>query len=225
MPRKIKVFHLEDYKIMRDGISRLLSGDEDIEVVGEAKTGDELFVSLENTQVDVLLMDLYLDGMNDIRTADGFEICNTLQKKYPKIKVVAHSVYDDADTVAKIMRAGATAFMSKKAGYEELIIAIKSAYAGKKYICKETSGKLKNLTAFLEGIADTLKSESGFLSVREKGVLQLLAKGYSSREIAKTLFITEKTVETHRRNMARKAGVKNTVELVAFASAKGLLKG
>jgi DNA-binding NarL/FixJ family response regulator len=224
MTRKIKVFHLEDYKIMRDGISRLLSGDEEIEVVGEAKTGDELFISLENTDVDVLLLDLYLDGMNDIRTADGFEICEILQKKHPKIKIVAHSIYEDADSVARIMRAGAAAFISKKAGYEELIVAIKSAYAGKRYICKETAGKLKNLSAFLEGISDTLKSESGFLSVREKSVLHLLARGYSSREIAKTLFITEKTVETHRRNMARKAGVKNTVELVAYASAKGLLK-
>lgn len=225
MSRKIKVFHLEDYKIMRDGIKQLLSGDSEIEMVGEAKTGDELFSELEKIPVDVLLMDLYLDGLNDIRTADGFEICTMLQKKYPQLKIVAHSIYDNADSVARIMRAGAMAFMSKKAGYEELIIAIKSAYAGKKYICKETSGKLKNLTAFLDGISDTLKSEPGFLSAREKSVLYLLAKGYSSREIAKTLFITEKTVETHRRNMARKAGVKNTVELVAFASAKGLLKG
>jgi len=224
MPRKIKVFHLEDYKIMRDGIRHLLSGDNEIEVVGEAKTGDDMFAILPSTAVDVILMDLYLDGMNDIRTPDGFEICRLLQKEYPGIRIVAHSIYDDADRVAQIMKAGATAFMSKKAGYEELIIAIKSAYAGKKYIGKETAGKLKNLTAFLEGISDTLKSESDFLSAREKSVLQLLAKGYSSREIAKTLFITEKTVETHRRNMARKAGVKNTVELVAFASAKGLLK-
>ncbi|MGC4036607.1 MAG: response regulator transcription factor [Chitinophagaceae bacterium] len=225
MHNKIKVFHLEDYKIMRDGIRRLLSGDEQIEVVGEAKTGDELFSALEKTATDVVLMDLYLDGMNEIRTADGFEICNLLQRKFPKIKIVAHSIYDDADSVARIIRAGATAFISKKAGYEELLVAIKSAYAGKRYICRETSGKLKNLTAFLEGIADTLKPEYGFLSAREKSVLQLLAKGYSSREIAKTLFITEKTVETHRRNMARKANVKNTVELVAYASAKGLLKG
>jgi len=225
MSGKIKVFHLEDYKIMRDGIRHLLSADNEIEMVGEAKTSDELFNMLEKTNVDVLLMDLYLDGMNDIRTADGFEICRILQKKYPQIRIVAHSIYDDADRVAQIMKAGATAFMSKKAGYEELIVAIKSAYAGKKYICNETAGKLKNLTAFLAGIVDTLKSEQGFLSAREKSVLHLLAKGYSSREIAKTLFITEKTVETHRRNMARKAGVKNTVELVAYASAKGLLKG
>jgi DNA-binding NarL/FixJ family response regulator len=224
MPGKIKVFHLEDYKIMRDGIRHLLSGDAEIEVVGEASTGDEMFQLLQTTHADVVLMDLYLDGMNDIRTPDGFEICKLLQTKYPSLRIVAHSIYDDADRVADIMNAGATAFMSKKAGYEELIIAIKSAYAGKKYICKETASKLKNLTAFLEGIADTLKSGSDLLSAREKSVLQLLAKGFSSREIAKTLFITEKTVETHRRNMARKAGVKNTVELVAYASAKGLLK-
>src|SRR5258706_13192956 len=122
MSRKIKVFHLEDYKIMRDGIRYLLSADNEIEMVGEARTSDELFNMLEKTSVDVLLMDLYLDGMNDIRTADGLEICSVLQKKYPQIRIVAHSIYYDADRVTRIMNAGATAFMSKKAGYEELIL-------------------------------------------------------------------------------------------------------
>ena len=224
MPGRIKVFHLEDYKIMRDGIRFLLSQDNEIMVVGEAKKGDELIELLPHTEIDVLLLDIYLDGMEDNRTMDGFTICEYVHTHFPDIKVVAHSVYDDADRVAKIMNAGAKGFVSKKAGYEELLEAIKVVQSGKKYICKETSKKLKNINEFLAGIVDTLRAEKDIFSHREKNVLDLLGKGYSTKDIAKELFITEKTVETHRKNMVDKARVKNTVELVAFASSRGILK-
>ncbi|MBC8033337.1 MAG: response regulator transcription factor [Chitinophagaceae bacterium] len=224
MADRIKVFHLEDYKILRDGIRFLLSQDQDIDIIGEARNATELLDYLEKNSVDVLILDIYLDGMEDWRTPDGFEICGIVTQQYPQTKVVAHSVYDDADRVAKIMRAGAMAFVSKKSGYEELIHAIKLAYAVKRYICTETSKKLKNLNEFLSGMEDTLKAENEFFSRREKIVLELMAKGYSSKDIAKELFISEKTVETHRKNMVDKACVKNTVELMAYASSRGFLK-
>jgi DNA-binding NarL/FixJ family response regulator len=224
MADSIKVFHLEDYKIMRDGIKFLLSQDSSIQVVGEARKGEELIELLPHTEMDILLLDIYLDSMEDTHTMDGFRICEYMQQNYPNIKVVAHSVYDDADRVARIMNAGAKGFVSKKAGFEELLAAIKTVYAGKKFISKETSKKLKNLNEFLEGIVDTLRGEKNFFSQREKEVLELLARGYSTKDMAKQLFITEKTVETHRKNMAKKANAKNTAELVAFASARGFLK-
>jgi DNA-binding NarL/FixJ family response regulator len=223
MSKKINVFHLEDYKIIRDGIKFLLSQDPEINIVGEADRGDNFFKLLETVKVDILLLDIYLDSMEDLQTPDGFEICKKLQKIAPDIKVVAHSVYDDADRVAKIFKAGATGFVSKKAGYEELVHAIKVVHSGKKYICKETSKKLKNLNKFLAGIEDTLESTEEFFSKREKEVLQLLAAGHSSREISSMLFITEKTVETHRKNLVQKAKVKNTVELITYASMRGLI--
>jgi DNA-binding NarL/FixJ family response regulator len=224
MPRKINVFHLEDYKIIRDGIRFLLSQDPEINIVGEAQQGDQLLKMLDTLNIDVLLLDIYLDSMEHLQTPDGFEICKKVQKAAPKIKVIAHSVYDDADRVATIMKAGAMGFVSKKAGYEELIHAIKVVHSGKKFICKETSKKLKNLNKFLAGIEDTLQSTDEFFSRREKEVLQLLAAGYSSKEISRKLFITEKTVETHRKNLVQKADVKNTVELIAYASLRGIIK-
>ena len=224
MNERIKVFHLEDYKIMRDGIKFLLSQDPKICVIGEARKGEELLQLLPHTDIDILLLDIYLDGMEDTRTMDGFRICEYVHYNFPAIKVIAHSVYDDADRVARIMNAGAMGFVSKKAGYEELLEAIKTVYTGKKYICKETSKKLKNLNEFLEGIVDTLRGEKDFFSQREKEVLELLAKGYSTKDISKELFITEKTVETHRKNMSKKASVKNSAELIAFASARGFIK-
>ncbi|MBN8781923.1 MAG: hypothetical protein ABS85_15890 [Sphingobacteriales bacterium SCN 48-20] len=224
MTGRIKVFHLEDYKIMRDGIKFLLSQDPQITVVGEARNGDELIEMLPHLDVDILLLDLYLDGLEDVRSMDGFAISEYIQKNFPDIKIVAHSVYNDADRVARIMNSGAMAFVSKKAGYEELVQAIKLVHGGKKYICTETSKKLKNINEFLDGIVDTLRGEKDFFSQREKEVLELLGRGYSTKDIAKALFITEKTVETHRKNMVDKAKVKNTAELVAFASARGFLK-
>lgn len=224
MSQTIRVFHLEDYKIMRDGIKFLLSQDSNITVIGEARKGEELLQLLPNTDIDILLLDIYLDGMEDTRTMDGFRICEYVYRHFPAIRVVAHSVYDDADRVARIMNAGAMGFVSKKAGYEELLVAIKTVHAGKKYICTQTSKKLKNLNDFLEGIVDTLRGEKDFFSHREKEVLELLGRGFSTKDIAKELFITEKTVETHRKNMAKKAAVKNTAELVAFASSRGFLK-
>lgn len=224
MANKIKVFHVEDYKIMRDGIRYLLSQDRDIEVVGEARNGNEFLQALKTAKIDVLILDIYLDGMEDLKTMNGFQICHFLVDRYPHVKIIAHSVYDDADRVAGIIKAGALGFVSKKSGYEELITGIKNVYKGQKFICSETSRRLKNLNRFLLGMESNLRSKDELFSQREREVLELLSQGKSSREIAESLFITARTVESHRKNMIVKGQVKNTVELIAYAAHKGLIK-
>lgn len=224
MSNRIKVFHVEDYKIVRDGIRYLMSQDDEIEFVGEARNGDELMQKLKTTQVDVLLLDVYLDGMEDLRTMNGFQICHHLVDTYPHIRILAHTVYDDADRVASLLKAGAKGFVSKKSGFEELIAGVKSVYRGQVYVCPETSRRLKNLNRFLLGMENSLRGKDEVFSQREREVLELLSEGKSSREIAEKLFITERTVESHRKNMILKGRVKNTVELIAFASSVGLVK-
>lgn len=225
MASKIKVFHVEDYKIMRDGIRYMLNQDREIEVIGEAKNGNELMHALKTIKkIDVMILDIYLDGMEDIKTMNGFQICHHLSDSNPDIRILAHSVYDDADRVAGILKAGAYGFVSKKSGYEELIEGIKTVHRGQKFICSETSRRLKNLNRFLLGIENNLRSKDELFSQREREVLELLSEGKSSREIAASLFITERTVETHRKNMIVKGQVKNTVQLIAFASSIGLIK-
>lgn len=219
----IKVFHVEDYKIMRDGIRQLLSMDPEIEIVGEAKNGIDFMNALKSVDVDVVILDIYLDAMEDLTTLNGFQICSFVRDNYPNIKIVAHSVYDDADRVALILNSGAMGFVSKKSGFEELISAIKAVYQEEKFICSETAGRLKNLRQFLAGL-ENLKGKEEIFSQREREVLDLLAKGKSSKEIADALFITERTVETHRKNMIEKVNVKNTVELIAYASSIGTVK-
>lgn len=221
---RIKVFHVEDYKIMRDGIKQLLSLDPDIEIVGEAPSGQVFLEKLEVTEVDVLILDLYLDAMEDLNTLNGFQICRLVQEQYPHIKIVAHSVYHDADRVATLIKSGALGFVSKKSGFEELIRAIKTVSTGERYICPETAGKMKNLNQFLNGMEGNLRGKDEIFSQREREVLNLLSDGKSSKEIADSLFITERTVESHRKNMIEKGKVKNTVELIAYASSLGVIK-
>lgn len=224
MEKKIRVFHVEDYKIMRDGIRHLLNLDDDIEFVGDAKNGDDLLKALRVVDFDVLILDIYLDAMEDLKTLNGFQLCNVIRDRFPTIKIVAHSVYDDADRVALIIKSGALGFVSKKAGFEELIQAVKAVHQGKTFICSETSRRLKNLKQFLSGLESNLRSKEEIFSLREREVLYLLSEGKSSKEIADQLFITERTVESHRKNMLEKGHVKNTVELIAYASAIGVIK-
>jgi DNA-binding NarL/FixJ family response regulator len=225
MERKAKVFHVEDYKIMRDGIRTMLSQYGDlIEYVGEAKIADELFAALASKQIDIVILDIFLDSMQGTTTVNGLEVCTRMRVEYPHVKIIAHSAYEDADRIAKILRAGASAFVSKRSGFDELIKAIKAIADGQRYVCAETRSRLQNLNTFLSGFENTLRGKDDLFSVREREVLQLMSEGLSSKQIAQMLFITERTVETHRRNMVEKAHVKNTVELMAFAAHLGLTK-
>ncbi|HTE29071.1 MAG TPA: response regulator transcription factor [Chryseolinea sp.] len=223
MAGRIRVFHVEDYKIARDGMKFILSEERDIQLIGQAHNADDLFRNLDNKKTDVLLLDLYLDAMTDLEAPDGFDILEHVQKKYAEVAILAHSIYDDGDTVAKFINGGGAGFVSKKAGFEELIKAIKTVATGKKYICSETLKKLKNANMFLTGRDKLLISKEELFSKREREVLELVAQGFSSKEIAHKLFITEKTVESHRKNMVDKAGVKNTVQLTAHAAFAGLI--
>ena len=220
----VRVFHVEDYKIMREGIKQLFALDSEIENVGECRNGEELLNTLDHADVDVLILDIYLDGMEDLNTLNGFQLCRLVLERYPHVKIVAHSIYDDADRVAAIFKAGALGFVSKKSGFKELLRAIKTVITGEKFICPETAGKLKNVNQFLLGMEPNLKSKDEVFSQREREVLNLLSQGRSSKEIADALFITERTVESHRKNMIQKGKVKNTVELIAYASSLGVIK-
>ena len=220
----ISIYSLEDYKIIRDGIRYILSQDEQFNWVGDSDNIVDLYNVLASTRVDVLLLDIYLDGMKNVKSIDGFEVCNYVNRHYPSTKIVAHSMYDDSDKVVKMMASGAKGFISKRSGYEVLIEGIKAVNAGDIYICREAERNFKNAKEYISGETNELKARNEFFSKREKEVLELMAKGFLSRDIAKELFVTEKTVESHRRNMVQKAKVKNTMELISFAMNRGIIK-
>lgn len=219
----IRVFHVEDYQIMRDGVKYLLSRDPAIKIVGDARNGEQMLSKLRTTDVDVLILDIYLDAMENPKEVNGFEICKVVKEKYPHLGILIHTVYDDTDKLARLIRLGALGFVSKKSGYEELIHAVKEVAAGRVFISASTAKKLKNLSSFLDGFEQHLRSSGELFSKREREVLNLLAQGKSSKHIASALRIAERTVETHRKNMIEKAQIKNTAELIAHAASLGLI--
>lgn len=220
----ISIYNLEDYKIIREGIRYLLTQEPDFTWVGDSSEVSDLYEALESSKIEVLILDIYLDGMQDVKIINGFEICRYITSHYPSVKVIAHSMYDDSDKVIKMFAAGAKGFVSKRSGYEYLVQAVKTVYDGGIFICKESARNFKNVSEYINGQTLELKSINEFFSKREKEVLELMAKGFLSKDIAKELFITEKTVESHRRNMVQKAKVKNTMELISLAISRGVIK-
>lgn len=220
----IYIYNLEDYRIIRDGIRYLLSHEPGFRWVGDSNDAGHLFHTLQLQRIDVLILDIYLDAMQVEKGRDGYEICNLVVKKYPHTRVLAHSMYDDSDKVMKMLQAGASGFISKRSGYESLIEGVKTVHAGGVYLCRESGRNFKNAQEFTSGRSSELKPRDEFFSRREKEVLELMAKGFSSKDIARELFITEKTVESHRRNMVVKAKVRNTMELISLAINRGIIK-
>lgn len=224
MAEVIRVFHVEDYKIMRDGVRYLLERDPAIRIVGDARNGTELMERLKAVEADIAILDIYLDAMEEPNAQNGIQLCRYVRETYPGIAIIIHSTYDDADRVSAVLAAGAVGFVSKRSGFEELAKAVHAVYAGERYICAETTKRMRNLTQFLSGMEEHLRDKSEFYTLREREVLALLAQGQSSKQIAEELFITERTVESHRKNMMDKSHVKNIAELIAHASSLGIIK-
>lgn len=208
----IKVAIADDHQLFRDGIFSLLEQNGEYEVVISAGGGIELmeYLSRGEQLPQVILLDLTMPDMN------GFEVLEACKRKYPSIKIIVISMYDDGNYVMKCVRAGAYGYLLKNTDGAELNQAIDSVCWGKKYFNEEISAKMISLMA-MEG------NEPKPLSAKETEVIKLIADGLTTKEIAENLFISTRTVETHRNNMMKKWEAKNTAELVKIAAKRGLL--
>ncbi len=212
---KIRILIADDHEIFRDGIRALLEKEKNIEVIGDAANGSEVINFLENNEVDVILMDIDMGNIN------GIDATFNLKKKYPEVNVLALSMYGEYNYILKMIEAGANGYILKNAGKEEMLTAINSVAAGGSYFSREVSMRLfENINKLQKSTAN--KSEIP-LTNREIEILKLIAQEYSNAEIADKLFISIRTVDTHRRNLIEKLGVKNTAGLVKYAMKKGLI--
>ena len=213
---KIKVLIADDHKIFRDGIKSILEKEKDMEVVDEAANGIEVLEKLATTVVDVVILDL------DIGKPTGIEVTEIISEKYPEVKVLILSMIGLHDFVIQALETGATGYILKNTGKDEVITAIRSVAKGDSYFSKEVSSILVEQLNKPRTIKK--RSEGIPLTAREVEVLQLIAQEYSNPEIAEKLFISIRTVDTHRRNLLEKLGLKNTAGLVKYAILKGLVK-
>jgi DNA-binding NarL/FixJ family response regulator len=223
MREKIKVAYIEDHKSVKEGINYLLSKQPEIEIVEDEFELARMDQFISMHKISIFILDLQLYTVKQASTLNGYEICEIITRNYPDVKVIAHSMYDHIDSVNAIFSKGAMGFVSKKSGCGELINAIEHVAAGRRYICPEIEHKSKNARNFLKNSDEFLKGTEEPFTRAEKQILEKIAKGFSTKEIAQQFEVSEKTIETHRKHLFVKANVKNAAELIAFTYSRRLL--
>jgi DNA-binding NarL/FixJ family response regulator len=210
----INLLIADDHQLMIDGIKSTLAGLDDISIVAEANNGYQVLETLETgLKVDVILMDINMPKL------DGLACTKMVHKKYPDIKIVALSQYDEKRFVKQMLKNGASGYLLKDSGKDILIKAIQTVHGGETYFCERLSLRLINMELKIEDS----KSLFPKLTDRELEILRLIGKELSSQEIAEKIFLSFHTVESHRANLMSKAGVKNTAGLIRWATENDFL--
>lgn len=205
----MKIFLTDDHTILLSGLVKILSLEDGLEVVGSATSLQETYDKLTRVTPDVLVTDYNLpDG-------DGLTLIRKVKRKYPSIKIIVLSMHDEAHLVQEILKEGISGYLLKKDSHSELINAIRAASQGQVYLSSDIN---KLLISGLHGLND-----QKLLTDREREVLTLIAQEYTNKKIAEELFISERTVETHRKNIFRKTQTHNLVGLIKYAYANNLI--
>ncbi len=201
----------DDHPAVRYGLRSILEMEKNIEIIGEVKNGDELLAMLAENPADLALVDLNMPGK------DGIKITKMLKKLYPKLKVLAFSIYDDHYKVLKMMRAGADGYLLKSADRSEIIEALNSVMRGEKFVSKELADKMVQ-----DAVPGSGKKPVVALSGREEEVLKMIANDIPYKEMAARLNISKRTIDTHRYNISKKLGIKSVAGLIRYALNHGI---
>ncbi len=206
MKPKLNILLVDDHNLFREGLSFLLSNSPLVSQIHEAGNGVEMLAKLEETNPDIVLMDIEMPLMN------GIEATVKLLDRFPETKVIALSMYADESYYSEMIDAGAKGFLLKNSKFEDVERAILEVYEGRNFFSPEILGAIiRNLS---KGARRRRSSE---LTDREVEILYNICKGLSNTQIADTLYISKRTVDKHRENILLKTGSKNTAELVVYA--------
>ncbi len=211
-----RIFLVDDHTIVRDGLRALLANEPDIEVVGEAGNGQELLDQLPTKPADVVLLDANMPVL------DGLATTLRLRAEFPQVRVLILSMLAHERYIGQLFDAGAAGYVLKSAEKGEILVAIQTVIAGRHFLCSDLGlNMLRKVLAKNDEPEETAKASR--LSRRESEVLQLLAEGLTTNEIAEKLFTSKRTIETHRQNILEKTQTKNTAALIRLAVTQGLL--
>lgn len=206
---KHSVLLVDDHRILLDGIRSLINNIPEFEVKDIAATGMQALEFLKKNNYEILITDYEMPGLT------GLELIKAARAAQPEIKVIVLSMHDDPSVVRELLRAGINGYVLKKETHTTLVEALHKIMDNKKFLSEEISDILIQFTDQAE--------DHGVLTAREEEILRLVAKEYTSRQIADILFISERTVETHRKNILRKTGSPNLVALIKYAYANNLI--
>jgi DNA-binding NarL/FixJ family response regulator len=217
--RVIRVVLADDHPIVRDGLRKLLSLEDDIEVVGEASDGHELLRAVQEFNPDVVLLDLRMPNM------DGLSALSAFQSLSPKPKVIILTASEDKNEFVQAMKLGCSGIVLKQTAPELIVKSIRKVYNGEIWLDSHTTAAVMRQFATptdILGMETTRTRERSPLSQREREIVGLVAQGYKNREMAEKMFISEQTVKNHLHNIFDKLGVSDRLELALYAIHKGL---
>ena len=210
----IKILLADDHGIIREGLHSLLEKDSNIEVIGKAEDGRQAVSLAGKLAPDIVVMDITMPGLN------GVDAARQIVKKFPKVKVIALSIHSNKRFVSSMLQAGASGYVLKESLFDELTRAIEVVFDGGSYLSPKVAGVV--VDDYVERLSSTDKSKLPILTSREREVLQLLAEGKSTKQIALKLFVSTKTIEANRRQIMEKLNIHNVAELTKYAIREGL---
>jgi two-component system, NarL family, response regulator NreC len=213
----INIILADDHQVVRKGLRALLSTEQDFNIVGEAGNGLETVKLVEDLKPDILVLDLMMSGIN------GLEVTRQLIKKFPQIGIVVLSMHSNEAYVLEALRSGAKAYILKESPPEELVRAIREVAAGRRYLSTPLTERA--IEAYTQKTEVKPVDSFDQLTIREREILQLTAEGCTSAEIATRLYISPRTVETHRTNLMRKLELHNHAQLIQYAIQHGIIPG
>ena len=207
----IRILLADDHTVLREGLKALLDEEADLHVIGDVGDGRAAIQATEKLKPDVVVTDISMPGLN------GIECVRILRQAHPHLKIVILSMHANQEYVTKVLQAGANGYVLKQADAAEVIAAIRAVVAGGAYLSPSISRHLIE-----DYLAHTATGETApLLTTREREVAHLIAEGLSTRQIAETLTVSVKTVESHRANIMRKLNAKSTADIVKYAIKKG----
>ncbi len=217
---KTKVLIVDDHRVVIEGIKSALSVSPDLEIIGEALNGHQAIKKAKSLKPDIVIMDISMPDLN------GIDATLQIKKLDPRIKIIIFSMYSNREYVIDLFKAGISSYVLKKDPMSDLVSAIKAVERGGTYFTTISSEILLNYVKELDDSNNNINNANGFesLSLREREVFQLLSEGKSIKEIAETLGISRKTVETHKYNIMEKLHAKNITDLTKLAIKKGIIQ-
>jgi two-component system, NarL family, nitrate/nitrite response regulator NarL len=215
--RPIRVVLADDHPIVRDGLRKLLSLEDDIQVVGEASDGREVLQMVQDTEPDVVILDLRMPNL------DGLSALQALQQSNKKAKVIVLTASEDKNEFVQAMKLGCSGIVLKQTAPELIVKSIRKVHAGEIWLDSHTTAAvMRQFAAPGEMIGGGKTRERSPLSQREREIVGLVAQGYKNKEMAEKMFISEQTVKNHLHNIFDKLGVSDRLELALYAIHKGL---
>jgi DNA-binding NarL/FixJ family response regulator len=208
-----RVLLADDHTLVRAGVRRILEAHPDFEVVGEVADGDAAVRALTETPVDVLVLDLSMPGR------DGLEVLREVRKRWPRLRTIVLTMHTSGEYIARAVREGAYGYLLKDSAVQDLVSAIRAVMEGREYFSPPVQQELARMLREPAGPPRGIE----LLTDREREVLKLVAQGLPTKEIASRLFISARTVETHRANLMRKLDLHSVAKLTQFAIREGMV--